>query len=62
MVAHALDNRLCTGITDAEALTGDTVYIRLTARCTIESHITDYDVLILLKSGAGRWIYHKLSS
>ena len=51
MVAGAFYHCTCSGVSDAESLTGHTVNIGFTAGSSIKCHIADDDILIWLQTG-----------
>ena len=62
MIATALGNRRRTGITNAEALTGDTIHIALAGRRTIEGDVADDDILTGAERTSLRWRHDELTA
>lgn len=62
MVAAAFYNCCCTGITDTETFSRNTVNKCFTACCTIQGNITNNNIFIFFVSSACLWVNNQLTA
>ncbi len=62
MITHALDHRNGSGVPYTEALARHAVNEGLPGCRPIQCHVTDNDILILLKPGSSRRVYDQLAA
>ena len=62
MIADTLYNRISTGVSYTETLTGNTIDECLTTCGTIESNVTNDNIFFCLEPAVCRRIYHNLTT
>ena len=62
MLADALHNCRCTGVTNRKTLTGNTIDECLTGSCSIECNISDDDILGCIIADTILWVDNDLTT